>query len=208
VARNSGNGYLVNAVRATNVVVDSPLIDGGNTLPPDHIVIGTSAPNVTLRNVDNAYASTLSSTFAGNLTVTGTLAKSAGSFKIDDPLDPEHKQLSHSFVESPDMKNIYDGVVQLNEHGEAWVQLPEWFEALNRDFRYQLSCIGSSADVYIAREIRNNRFKIAGGKPKMRVSWQVTGVRHDAYANEHRIPVEEFKPAANGKPEGGMTGKP
>jgi len=25
------------------------------------------------------------------------------------------------------------------------------------------------------------------------VSWQVTGVRHDAYANRYRIPVEEDK---------------
>ena len=29
----------------------------------------------------------------------------------------------------------------------------------------------------------------------LRVSWQVTGIRQDAYANAHRIPVEEQKPA-------------
>ncbi|MBI1882410.1 MAG: hypothetical protein HYR94_29910 [Chloroflexi bacterium] len=77
----------------------------------------------------------------GDLNVYGTLAKSAGAFKIDHPLDPANKYLSHSFVESPDMKNIYDGVVTLNAHGEAVVQLPNWFEALNQDFRYQLTCI-------------------------------------------------------------------
>jgi hypothetical protein len=40
-----------------------------------------------------------------------------------------------------------------------------------------------------------NRFQIAGGQPQMTVSWQVTGVRHDPYAERHRIPVEEWKPA-------------
>ena len=30
----------------------------------------------------------------------------------------------------------------------------------------------------------------------MKVSWQVTGIRHDPYADANRIPVEETKPAA------------
>ncbi|GIV94152.1 MAG: hypothetical protein WHS83_06470 [Chloroflexus sp.] len=132
--------------------------------------------------------------FSGRVEVTGNLSKSSGSFKIDHPLDPENKYLYHSFVESPDMKNIYDGVVVLDQNGEAWVELPAWFEALNRDFRYQLTCIGGYAPVYIAQEIQNNRFKIAGGNPGMKVSWQVTGIRHDPYANANRIPVEEDKP--------------
>ena len=58
---------------------------------------------------------------------------------------------------------------------------------LNRDFRYQLACIGGFAPVYIAREISGNRFKIVGGQPGMKVSWQVTGIRQDPFANEHRI---------------------
>src|SRR6185437_3893489 len=129
----------------------------------------------------------------GNLTVHGTIFKSAGGFRIDDPLDPEHKWLSHSFVESPDMKDLYDGVVVLDQHGEADVQLPAWFEALNKEFRYQLTCIGASAPIYIAQEIHNNRFRIAGGTHGLKVSWLVTGVRHDPYAQEHPIPVEQPK---------------
>jgi hypothetical protein len=39
-------------------------------------------------------------------------------------------------------------------------------------------------------------FRIAGGKPGGEVSWQVTGTRHDAWADAHRIPVEEDKPAS------------
>lgn len=138
--------------------------------------------------------------FAGNVDVTGTLTKGAGSFKIDDPLDPENKYLSHSFVESPDMMNIYNGNVILDRRGEAVVQLPDWFEALNRDFRYQLTCLHGFAPVYIDEEISDHHFKIAGGKPGMKVSWQVTGVRHDPYANAHRIPIEQDKtPAERGK---------
>ena len=30
----------------------------------------------------------------------------------------------------------------------------------------------------------------------MKVSWMVTGIRHDAYADQNRIPVEEEKPAS------------
>ncbi len=39
----------------------------------------------------------------GNLSIAGNLSKRGGAFKIDHPLDPENKYLSHSFVESPDM---------------------------------------------------------------------------------------------------------
>ncbi|MBI4914341.1 MAG: hypothetical protein HY825_00710 [Acidobacteria bacterium] len=133
--------------------------------------------------------------FSGNVRVVGTLSKTAGSFRIDHPLDPEHKYLLHSFVESPDMKNVYDGVVGLDERGEAVVELPAYFEALNRDVRYQLTCIGGFAPVYVADEVAGNRFRIAGGRSGLRVSWQVTGIRHDAYAEAHRILVEEDKPA-------------
>jgi hypothetical protein len=132
----------------------------------------------------------------GNLNVTGTLSKGGGSFKIDHPLDPANKYLSHSFVESPDMMNIYNGLVTLDAHGRATVEMPDWFEALNSDFRYQLTAIGAPGpNLYIAKEIDGNHFSIAGGKPGMKVSWQVTGIRQDAWANAHRIPVEEDKPA-------------
>ena len=132
--------------------------------------------------------------FIGNVNIQGTLSKTAGSFKIDHPLDPANKYLYHSFVESPDMKNIYDGVATLDASGQAWVDLPDYFEALNRDFRYQLTAIGRAAPgIFVADEISANRFRIAGGAPGQRVSWQVTGTRRDAYAEAHRIPVEVDK---------------
>jgi hypothetical protein len=133
--------------------------------------------------------------FRGDVQVFGTLAKSGGSFKIDHPLDPENKTLSHSFVESPDMMNIYNGNIELDENGEAVVELPDWFGALNRDYRYQLTPVGAPGpNLYVAEKVANNRFRIAGGTAGMEVSWQVTGIRQDAWANKNRITIEENKP--------------
>jgi hypothetical protein len=110
------------------------------------------------------------------------------------------------------MKNIYDGVAVLDSAGEATVTLPDWFEALNEDFRYQLTPIGVAFVPYVAEEIAGNQFKIGGGVPGKKVSWQVTGIRHDAFAAANRIQVEELKsgaavgnylhPAAFGQPVG------
>jgi hypothetical protein len=157
----------------------------------------------------------------GDVGITGNLQKGGGSFKIDHPIDPANKYLHHSFVESPDMKNVYDGLVVLDNKGEAEIELPDWFSALNKDFRYQLTAIGAPGpNLYIAEEIsdaattanystdssssyQNNNndsnnssnFKIAGGTSGMKVSWQVTGIRKDPWANANRIQVEEDKPA-------------
>jgi hypothetical protein len=131
--------------------------------------------------------------FNGDVEVDGNLSKSGGSFKIDHPLDPSNKYLYHSFVESPDMKNIYDGNVTTDANGVAIVTLPKWFEALNRDFRYQLTVIGQFAQAMVASEISNHQFSIKTDKANVKVSWQVTGIRQDAWANAHRIPVEEPK---------------
>ena len=91
------------------------------------------------------------------------------------------------------MMNVYNGNVSLGASGEATITLPDWFESLNKDFRYQLTCIGGFAPVYVAQEISGNSFKISGGTPGLKVSWQVTGIRKDKFAEAHRIPVEENK---------------
>ena len=132
-----------------------------------------------------------------NVDVLGTLTKPAGSFKIDDPLDPANKYLYHSFVESPDMKNMYDGTITTDDAGLATVTLPAWFETLNRDFRYQLTVLGQFAQAIVASEISGNQFGIRTDKPNVKVSWQVTGTRQDAYANAHRIQVEVEKAPAD-----------
>ncbi len=132
--------------------------------------------------------------FAGDVHVTGTLTGGKGGLKIDHPLDPENKYLYHSFVESPDMKNVYDGNVITDANGHAEVVLPEWFEVLNKDFRYQLTVIGQFAQAIVASKIKDNRFTIKTDKPHVEVSWQVTGIRKDPCAERYRIPVEEEKP--------------
>lgn len=136
--------------------------------------------------------------FEGNVAVVGTLTKSAGTFKIDNPANPREEFLSHSFVESPDMKNLYDGVVTTDGDGFATVTMPSWFEALNRDFRYQLTVLGRSfAEAVVWDELEGGRtFRIRTDAPRVKVSWQVTGTRHDAYANAHRTPVVERKTGA------------
>jgi hypothetical protein len=132
--------------------------------------------------------------FEGDINVEGTLSKGGGSFQIDHPLDPENRVLRHSFVESPDMMNVYNGNVTTDARGYATVALSDYFEALNRDFRYQLTVIGQTfAQAVVAEEVRGNRFVIRTSEPDVRVSWQVTGIRQDAWADENRIVVEEDK---------------
>lgn len=132
--------------------------------------------------------------FFGDVEITGNISKGGGSFKIDHPLDPENKYLYHSFVESPDMMNVYNGNVTTDENGQAVVSLPDYFEALNRDFRYQLTVIGQFAQAIVASEMKDARFIISTSAPNVKVSWQVTGIRQDAWANNHRIKTEEEKP--------------
>jgi hypothetical protein len=149
-----------------------------------------------------AYAENAESMYVdGNAGVLGHLTKGGGSFKIDHPVDPAGKYLYHSFVESSDMMNVYNGTVSLDGGGRATVELPDWFEALNRDYRYQLTPIGGPApDLHISHEVKDGAFVVAGGKVGQKVSWQVTGIRQDAWANANRIPVEvDKKPEDQGR---------
>jgi hypothetical protein len=134
--------------------------------------------------------------FVGNVHVQGTLSKSNGAFMIDHPQDPENKLLSHSFVESPDMLNIYSGTAKLDSDGRVTITLPSYFDALNESCRYQLTPIGSAMrDLHVAQEVSANTFEIAGGTPNGKVSWQVSGVRKDPAALANAIVIEQDKPA-------------
>ena len=129
-----------------------------------------------------------------NLTVLGSIIGDK-TFQIDHPLDPENRYLLHSCVESSERKNVYDGVALLDEDGEAWVDLPKWFEALNGDFRYQLTAVSQAApNLHVAEEVTDNRFKIAGGEEGMKVCWQLTGSRKDRWAAANPFEVEQEKP--------------
>ncbi len=145
--------------------------------------------------VDGIAGSGYAGNFTGDLNVSGAITAGTKDFKIDHPLDPANKYLVHASVESSEMKNIYDGVVTTDAQGKATVRLPEWFEALNTNFRYQLTVIGEFAQAIIGRKIENSRFEIRTSAPNVEVSWQVTGVRQDAYAKAHPLVVEQEKEA-------------
>jgi hypothetical protein len=130
----------------------------------------------------------------GNLHVQGTLSKTGGTFRIDHPLDPERRYLQHSFVESPDMMNVYNGNVVTDDEGRAVVELPAYFQALNQDFRYQLTVIGRFAQAIVEEEVQGNLFVIRTNLAGVKVSWQVTGIRKDPWAETNRFPVEVDKP--------------
>jgi hypothetical protein len=168
-------------------------LTGGNNGDTYINALFGSAVHLRVSNVDQLVAT------SANVDVLGTLSKGGGSFKIDHPLDPANKYLYHSFVESPDMKNMYDGNITTDDAGLASVTLPNWFETLNRDFRYQLTVIGQFAQAIVASEISGNQFSIRTDKPNVKVSWQVTGIRQDAFANAHRIQTDvEKSPADRG----------
>jgi hypothetical protein len=164
--------------------------------PNGNGIVGTASNGSFAYGVWGQSSSGYAGYFSGPVHVSGNLSKSAGSFKIDHPLDPENKYLYHSFVESPDMMNIYNGNVTTDAKGEAVVALPAYFEALNQDFRYQLTVMGQFAQAIVASKIKDNQFTIKTDKPNVEVSWQVTGIRHDPYAEQHRIQAEVEKPAA------------
>lgn len=125
---------------------------------------------------------TVGTRIIGNLNITGSLSKGSGTFAIDHPLRPYTDLLFHSFAESPEAKNLYDGVTTLDKNGEATIVLPDYFEALNGEYRYQFfPHFEAMPDLYVKELVRDNTFVIAGGVPNGEISWQITGVRHDPY---------------------------
>jgi hypothetical protein len=151
--------------------------------------------------------------FQGNTHVQGTFTSSDKQFLIDHPVRPATMTLAHACVEAPERLNVYRGTVRLDDKGSATARLPRYVGALNADYSYQLTPIGPTTSVlYIARELsRAGSFRIAGGTPGLRVCWQVTGARKDAWAQQHPFRVERRKrrrdqgkyldPALHGKPK-------
>ena len=153
------------------------------------------AVHLRINNVEALVASSGNVSISGNLSATGTK-----SFRIDHPLDPANKYLTHAAIESSEVLNLYSGNIVLDQGGEAVVQLPDWFEVINKDFRYQITSIGAPGrDLYVAEEVSGGHFKIAGGKAGSKVSWQVSGVRNDAWENAHPMAVEADKGAERGR---------
>ena len=135
-------------------------------------------------------------TLDGNVVVNGAVTTAAAVMRIDHPLDPANQYLDHVAVQSSENINVYTGNVILGANGMATVTLPKWFEAINTDFRYQLTPIGAAASLYISKEIHDGSFTLAGGTPGLKVSWSITALRHDPYAFAHPARAEVAKPAS------------
>ncbi len=128
-------------------------------------------------------------------------------FRIDHPDDPTNKYLLHYAAESDEVINFYSGKVTLDGRGEAIVDLPAYFAKINRDPRYTLTAIGAAMpNLHVADEINEASllsgskaapnqpaepcwFRIAGGSPGMKVSWEVKAVRNDRYVQRRGAPV-------------------
>jgi trimeric autotransporter adhesin len=201
----SGNGVVGNSTSGSGVVGNSTNFRGvvGNSTVKAAVAGistgGNGVGGVTCSSCTGPAAvfgmGKLAGAFMGNVGVTGTLSVTGlKAFHIDHPLDPANKYLNHFAIESSESLNTYSGNVTTDSSGTATVKLPDYFEALNTDYRYQLTILGQFAQAIIFKEIENNRFVIKTDKPSVKVSWQVTGVRSDAFVKKYPVPVEEDKP--------------
>jgi hypothetical protein len=136
--------------------------------------------------------------FSGNVFVSGSFSASGTkSFVIDHPKDPANKYLYHYNLESPEPYNLYQGTITLDETGSAWVSLPDYFDAINTDFSYQLTAVGAAMpNLHISNTINGNRFQISGGVAYKRVSWQITALRNDSMVRNNGFLTEVEKPEA------------
>ncbi len=107
------------------------------------------------------------------------------SFIIDHPKDPENKFLRHFSTESNEVLNIYRGNAVFDANGEAIVELPEYYEDINKNPSYNLTPVGGFAQLYIKEEISNGKFVIGGGTEGLKVSWTIYAERNDPYAAQH-----------------------
>ncbi len=134
--------------------------------------------------------------FNGNVYMSGTLsAGGTKNFEIDHPLDPANKILRHAAMESNEVLDQYSGNITTDGTGYATVQLPAYFESITKDFRYQLTVMGTFAQAIVKQKVSGNQFVIQTNQPNVEVSWQVTGVRNDKQMQAHPFVSEEAKTA-------------
>ena len=138
---------------------------------------------------------------SGNATISGSLSKGSGSFKIDHPLESKKDthHLVHSFVEAPQADNIYRGKVDL-VNGTASVNIDEavgmtegTFDALNREIQVFTS---NETDWDAVKGIViGNILTITSQNTESdaNVSWLVIGERQDEHIYETYLTDKEGK---------------
>lgn len=130
---------------------------------------------------------------SGNMGASGTKA-----FRIDHPFDPTNRYLLHYSSESPLPQNFYNGNVRTDADGQAWVTLPDYFEEINKEFKYTLTVVDDTdspdfVQVKVAKKIKNNRFKIRTSVPNVEVSWRVDALRNDKWVQRNPPKTEVDK---------------
>lgn len=171
---------------------------GNSTALPGQIYLdggASSAGHIIFRTGSSGPSTRMYVDAGGTVVVLSSLYAPSKSFMIDHPLDPENRLLYHACVEAPEPLNIYSGNVTTDPQGNATVQLPDYFEALNRDFRYHFTVVGQFAQVMVASKVQNRRFTLRTDKPNVEVSWLVIGERNDAYTKANPFVAERPKSA-------------
>ncbi|MBI1824760.1 MAG: hypothetical protein HY287_06470 [Planctomycetes bacterium] len=191
LAADSGIGVYGQADAGVNAIGVSGHSTQGTGVTAEGLRIGLYA------TTSNGVFPNVAGQFVGDVDVVGEFHVSGTKqFRIDHPHDPENKYLTHYCTEGPEPLNVYRGTIRLDADGQAEVNLPDYFEDINKDFTYSLTAIGTPMpNLHIAAEVADNRFQIAGGTPGGKVCWQVSGVRNDLYLRRHGAPVETLKPA-------------
>ena len=181
--------------KATGVFGTSPAAQGGKGVVGHANATSGECYGVYGRSINNPSQTNYGVYSEGRLAATGTK-----QFQIDHPLSPETHYLNHFCTEGPEPYNAYSGNVVTDAHGYAVVRLPNYFEAINRDYRYQLTVIDASDDFVLAKvvqEIQNNQFVIRTSKPNVKVSWRVEAIRNDLWVQRYGYVTEQEKPQWN-----------
>jgi hypothetical protein len=187
-AWNTTNGIGVWAATGSNAALfgqgHSSGVVGEATANNGIGVVGRLGPGV---------SSGLAGQFLGNVDVTGSILGPVAGMQIDHPLHPAEQFLNQAYVAAPEMTNQYSGNAITGADGFAVVALPDYVQALNSDFRYNLTVIGQFAQAIVSSKIKNGQFTIQTDKPNVEVSWLVIGVRQDPYALGKPLQVEAPK---------------
>lgn len=192
----ASNGYAIygEATGALGVGISGYGVNTGilaNSFAGNGILAETGGPNSYAVRGTAPAGGTGHAVFAS-----GTLAASGNkSMMIDHPDDPENKYLLQFCTEGDTPQLQYRGTVKLNANGAAVVDLPPYFDKINRDPICQLTAVGASMPgLYVAEKVKGNQFRIAGGKPGGEVFWTVIGIRNDRFVQRYGAQTERFKP--------------
>ena len=192
----TGKSFYLSTPDSTNMVFQTDNTERMRIDSSGNVGIGTSSPSEKLD-------------VSGNVTISGSLSKGSGSFKIDHPLpektDTHH--LVHSFVEAPQADNIYRGKVDL-VNGTATVNIDivagmseGTFILLNRE----IQCFTSNETGWTAVKgsVSDNILTITAQDETCTdtISWLVIGERQDQHIYDTewtdengKIIVEPLKP--------------